>query len=336
MIGPGTQGQGDQCAPSRMFPTAGQLRLAEPGNPSNYGAGVDSVGVNYESAFAFAFLAQGVRVFVTDYIGLGTPGVHTYVNRAEEAHAMLDGARAARALAQAGEDDPIALWGHSQGGGATAAATELAPEYAPELNLVGSYASAPPRQTWQAFCVISTVPADGRDRLHDQRRPRPLSCRPRANRISTQRLRPVRARRRRRAMPHRFPNQVREAVDASWTTDGRPLADVVESVPEIQKVIEEQRIGWRTPGLADSGQRSAQRRFHPVRANPAPGSGLVRARGRGDVVHRHPACGESGGERQQPPRAGRSGFRRRIAVCAGQIQRQADSRCVQRLSRRVT
>lgn len=80
-----------------MFPTAGQLRLAEPGNPSNYGAGVDSVGVNYESAFAFAFLAQGVRVFVTDYIGLGTPGVHTYVNRAEEAHAMLDGARAARA-----------------------------------------------------------------------------------------------------------------------------------------------------------------------------------------------------------------------------------------------
>ena len=118
VIGPGTQGQGDQCAPSRMFPTAGQLRLAEPGNPSNYGAGVDSVGVNYESAFAFAFLAQGVRVFVTDYIGLGTPGVHTYVNRAEEAHAMLDGARAARALAQAGDDDPMALWGHSQGGGA--------------------------------------------------------------------------------------------------------------------------------------------------------------------------------------------------------------------------
>src|SRR3546814_7656590 len=61
VIGPGTQGQGDQCAPSRMFPTAGQLRLAEPGNPSNYGAGVDSVGVNYESAFPFAFLRSEER-----------------------------------------------------------------------------------------------------------------------------------------------------------------------------------------------------------------------------------------------------------------------------------
>ncbi len=335
VIGPGTQGQGDQCAPSRMFPTAGQLRLAEPGNPSNYGAGVDSVGVNYESAFAFAFLTQGVRVFVTDYIGLGTPGVHTYVNRAEEAHAMLDGARAARALARAGEDDPIALWGHSQGGGATAAATELAPEYAPELNLVGSYASAPPADLASVLRHIDgtgLMAAIGYtingvlDRYPAAREP----IESRLNDYGRSVLADVAG----QCLIDSRTKYGKQST-ASWTTDGRPTrrrGGIGTGDPTGDRGTTH-RVA--NPGLADSGQRSAQRRFHPVRANPAPGSGLVRARGRGDVVHRHLACGESG-ERQQPPRAGRSGFRRRIAVRAGQIQRQADSRCVQRLSRRVT
>ena len=247
VIGPGTQGQGDQCAPSRMFPTAGQLRLAEPGNPSNYGAGVDSVGVNYESAFAFAFLAQGVRVFVTDYIGLGTPGVHTYVNRAEEAHAMLDGARAARTLAKAGADNPIALWGHSQGGGATAAATELAPEYAPEVNLVGSYASAPPADLASVLRHIDgtgLMAAIGYtingvlDRYPAAREP----IESRLNDYGRSVLADVAG----QCLIDSRTKYGKQST-ASWTTDGRPLADVVESVPEIQQVIEEQRIGRRTP-----------------------------------------------------------------------------------------
>ena len=37
-----------------------------------------------------------VAVVVTDYIGLGTPGrPHTYMNRDDQAHAMLDAARVA-------------------------------------------------------------------------------------------------------------------------------------------------------------------------------------------------------------------------------------------------
>lgn len=41
-------------------------------------------------------------------------------------------------------DTPIALFGYSQGGGATAAAAELAAEYAPELNIRAVYAGAIP------------------------------------------------------------------------------------------------------------------------------------------------------------------------------------------------
>lgn len=131
VIGPGTQGQGDACAPSRHLETGVGV------NPRTGGPAP-----SYEQAFALALAAQGFRVMVVDYIGLGTPGVHTYADRVEQAHAMLDGARAADALG--GAPSPIVFWGHSQGGGASAAATELAPEYAPELDLRAAYASAPP------------------------------------------------------------------------------------------------------------------------------------------------------------------------------------------------
>lgn len=132
VIGPGTVGQGDQCAPSRNFSTA--LRVTD--DPL-------SASINYEVIAADRWLAEGARIFMTDYIGLGTPGVHTYVNRAEEAHAMLDGARAALSLG-GDPDAPIAFWGYSQGGGAAAAAAELQPTYAPELNVKGTFAGAPP------------------------------------------------------------------------------------------------------------------------------------------------------------------------------------------------
>ncbi|MCD2262560.1 lipase family protein [Dietzia aurantiaca] len=130
VIGPGTQGQGDACAPSRNIESAVSV------NPQTGGA-VPS----YEEAFALALASQGFRVMVIDYIGLGTPGVHTYSDRVEQAHAMLDGARAARSLAG---EAPVVFWGHSQGGGASAAAAELAPDYAPDVDLRAAYASAPP------------------------------------------------------------------------------------------------------------------------------------------------------------------------------------------------
>ncbi|KQR99602.1 lipase [Williamsia sp. Leaf354] len=133
VMAPGTIGQGDQCAPSKLFGLPVSIDLAKP-----------SLGINYEGLFANLLLYQGYRIMMTDYIGLGTPGIHTYVNRAEEGHAVLDGARAVLNFAKLPKDSPVGFWGYSQGGGATASAAEMASTYAPELNVKGTYAGAPP------------------------------------------------------------------------------------------------------------------------------------------------------------------------------------------------
>ncbi|MFT4200286.1 MAG: alpha/beta fold hydrolase [Gordonia sp. (in: high G+C Gram-positive bacteria)] len=90
-----------------------------------------------------ALLEKGVAIAVTDYQGLGTPGVHTYLQPVPEAHAVLDAARAAIRLGAVAPTAPIGVWGYSQGGGAAAAAAEHSRRYAGELNLVGTVAGAP-------------------------------------------------------------------------------------------------------------------------------------------------------------------------------------------------
>lgn len=122
----GTQGMGDQCAPSRQL----------------------AAGSEYEGAFISGLLNRGYAVAMTDYQGLGTPGTHTYMVRAAQAHAVLDMVRAAQRLPGTGlpSAGPVMLAGYSQGGGASAAAVELAPTYAPELKLEGAVAGAVPAE----------------------------------------------------------------------------------------------------------------------------------------------------------------------------------------------
>ncbi|WP_240963425.1 lipase family protein [Antrihabitans stalactiti] len=79
----------------------------------------------------------------TDYAGLGTPGVHPYLDGPSEAHSLIDGVRAARAV------DPRlstkwAATGYSQGGHATLFAAHLANATAPDLDYRGGVAIAPP------------------------------------------------------------------------------------------------------------------------------------------------------------------------------------------------
>lgn len=133
VIGPGTVGQGDQCAGSKMLSLPLSVDPAKP-----------SIGVNYAGLEMNLLLLNGVRVAVTDYIGMGTPGIHTYVNRLESGRAMLDAARAALKVAKVPASSPVGFSGYSQGGGAAASAAELAAGYAPELNVKGTYAGAPP------------------------------------------------------------------------------------------------------------------------------------------------------------------------------------------------
>ncbi|MFD4351111.1 lipase family protein [Nocardia sp. NPDC058519] len=132
VIGPGTSGQGDRCAMSMAFSTG----VAVSTQPLGLSA-------NQELPSSTVWSGLGARVLVTDYIGLGTPGIHTYANRFDSGHAILDGVRAANNLGGVGPETPVVLWGYSQGGGATAAAAEMQPTYAPELNLKGTWAGGP-------------------------------------------------------------------------------------------------------------------------------------------------------------------------------------------------
>ncbi|WP_407640511.1 lipase family protein [Actinokineospora iranica] len=128
---PFTAGMGDQCAVSKVLA----------GDTSS-----DVVG-SVQTQFINPLLQKGFAVAQTDYEGLGVPGMeHTYVMRRSEAHTTLDVVRAAQRLPELGlsTDAPVGIVGYSQGGGAAAAAVELAPEYAPELNIKGAYAGAPP------------------------------------------------------------------------------------------------------------------------------------------------------------------------------------------------
>jgi pimeloyl-ACP methyl ester carboxylesterase len=113
----GTQGWGDQCAPSREMESG-----------------------TFDEQFAVNnLLAQGWAVAVTDYPGLGTPGAEQYSVGIAEGHAVLDALRAATLLPGAGLSTkaPIAIEGYSQGGGAAGWAAELASRYAPALRLRG-------------------------------------------------------------------------------------------------------------------------------------------------------------------------------------------------------
>lgn len=125
---PFTAGMGDQCAPSKTL-------AGEPGD----------MAAPFQNGFVDALLGKGFAVAQTDYQGLGTPGEHTYVMRLSEGHTVLDVLRAAQRLPGTGLDKgaPLGIAGYSQGGGASAAAAEMAESYAPELDIKGAYVGAP-------------------------------------------------------------------------------------------------------------------------------------------------------------------------------------------------
>ncbi|XVV00218.1 lipase family protein [Actinosynnema sp. CA-248983] len=121
-VASGTRGVGDKCAPSKFQP-------------------------DYEKPlFIDAMLRRGWAVAITDYEGLGTPGGHTYVVGRSEGRSVIDAARAATRLPATGlaAGGPVAFAGYSQGGGGAAWAGELAPSYAPDLDVVGIAAGGTP------------------------------------------------------------------------------------------------------------------------------------------------------------------------------------------------
>ncbi|MFD4468948.1 lipase family protein [Rhodococcus sp. NPDC058505] len=89
------------------------------------------------------WLAQGYAIVATDYVGLGTEGVHPYLDGRSEAHAVVDMVRAARAVEPSLSDRWVTL-GQSQGGQAAMVTATLATAYAPELDHRGTVALGVP------------------------------------------------------------------------------------------------------------------------------------------------------------------------------------------------
>ena len=90
-------------------------------------------------------LAQGMVVVAPDYIGLGGSDVrHPFLSGIPTGQAVLDAVRAVQSLKGASAGKRFAVWGESQGGHAALWTAQVQPTYAPDLELVGVVAAAPP------------------------------------------------------------------------------------------------------------------------------------------------------------------------------------------------
>lgn len=134
----GTTGLADVCAP-----TASPTLTEDLGTFFSIGG-----------SFGFAMVA-------TDYEGLGTPGVHTYIVGESAGRAVIDMMRAGRQIEEANLGDRYVAWGHSEGAHAVLFAGQLSETWAPELDLVGVVAGATPFRLEQSFDHLLGGPEQG-------------------------------------------------------------------------------------------------------------------------------------------------------------------------------
>jgi pimeloyl-ACP methyl ester carboxylesterase len=135
-IAHGTSGIADECAPSK-HPVATELSLMGP------------------------FVDAGYLVVLSDYEGLGTPGRHPYLVGESEGRGVLDGALAARELPDAEAGDQLSIFGYSQGGHGALFAGQLAADWAPDYELVGTVAGAPATELPVIFGAAGSLPIAG-------------------------------------------------------------------------------------------------------------------------------------------------------------------------------
>lgn len=120
---------------SWAHPTTGVARKCAPSLLAN----------PFAQVAGFSEMIGGGHIIVaTDYPGLGTRGPIGYLVGLGQARAVIDAVRAARQIPEVGGSSRYGLWGYSQGGHAALFAARIAASYAPELQLVGAAAAAPP------------------------------------------------------------------------------------------------------------------------------------------------------------------------------------------------
>ena len=98
---------------------------------------------------------NGYVVVAPDYPGLGSDGVHPFLVGVDTGRSVLDAVRAARHIPGAVSGSRFAVWGESQGGHAALWTGQVAGRYAPDLQLVGVAAAAPPTDLVQNLRLSS-------------------------------------------------------------------------------------------------------------------------------------------------------------------------------------
>lgn len=233
--GPGAHGMGDQCAPSRLVSSP---NVASPGGPM----------AEIEALITYNLLARGYGVVSTDYIGLGTPGDHTFAMRVDQGNAVIDAARAALHLPGVNPATKVALAGYSQGGAATAAAAELIDSYAPDLanHVVGIYAGGAPTDLRSLLNHLDGQrlggaigwAIDGAMALYPD---------------MAQQIPPLL-----NAEGKRVTNLVRgqcivattligSPKTSTWTASGKTIGELIDSTPALAARVNDQKVGMRKP-----------------------------------------------------------------------------------------
>ncbi|MBJ6642154.1 triacylglycerol lipase [Streptomyces sp. BSE7F] len=237
VVGSGTMGQGDQCAPS--------LALENPLTLTG-----QTVSFGYETLAVHRLLATGAAVVVTDYVGLGaTDRLHTYVNRVDEGHAMLDAARAARSVpgASVTAASRVGMYGYSQGGGASAAAAELQRTYAPDVPLVGTYSGAPPADLTEVTKGIDGSALAGALGWSINGF---AQAAPALREVVEANLNDAG----RKALKDMSTTCVGDAIlgygftkSTRWTTSGKSVGEIIAGEPAARAVLDDQRLGRLKP-----------------------------------------------------------------------------------------
>ena len=124
----GTVGVANQCAPSLNERTA------------------------RDKQYLNTWLSLGYAIVAPDYAGLGSEGVHHYLNARGEAWSILDGVRAA--LHQFPLKNELILVGQSQGAHAAFSSAGFQPQYAPEVNIRSTVLTGTP------YFAANTTAAD--------------------------------------------------------------------------------------------------------------------------------------------------------------------------------
>jgi pimeloyl-ACP methyl ester carboxylesterase len=102
----------------------------------------------------------GWVVVATDYSFAEKGGPHPYLIGEGEARATLDSIRAARQMPELMLDKRVVIWGYSQGGHAALWTGIVGPRYAPDLEILGVAAIAPPANIEESLAM--NVEADKR------------------------------------------------------------------------------------------------------------------------------------------------------------------------------